>query len=229
MQLPEMHSGQLLRRYKRFLADIELDSGEIITAHTPNTGSMKQCAEPGSRVLCSRSENPQRKYPYTFELVHVAGSWVDINTQRSNKIVAEGLEHGIIQGFANHQVRPEQRLGSSRIDFCLESAHDRVWMEVKNVTYMGTTACACFPDAQTSRGRRHLQELEQACARGERGIILFLVQRAEAELFAPAADIDPDYAAMLREVLHQGVEPLAYQTRASATQVSILRRLPVIV
>lgn len=229
MILPQMQSGILQRRYKRFLADIELEDGKVITAHTPNTGSMKQCSEPGARVMFSCSTNSARKYPHTLELIEVAGSWVDINTQRSNKIVAEALAQGTIKGFETCKIMAEQRLGESRIDFRLERGADTLWIEVKNVTYMGTPACACFPDAVSQRGQRHLHALQQACARGERGIILFLVQRAEAQLFAPAADIDPDYARSLREVLHAGVEPLAYQTEITPAECRIARRLPVIV
>ncbi len=229
MRLPQMHSGILQRRYKRFLADIVLESGEIITAHTPNTGSMKQCSEPGARVMFSCSTNPARKYPHTLELIEVADSWVDINTQRSNKIVAEALAQGSIKGFDTFQIIPEQRLGESRIDFRLEQGEVTVWIEVKNVTYMGTAACACFPDAVTQRGQRHLHALREACTRGGRGIILFLVQRAEAQVFAPAADIDPEYARILREVLGAGVEPLAYQTETTPEECKVIRRLPVIV
>ncbi|MFO7831602.1 MAG: DNA/RNA nuclease SfsA [Desulfuromonadaceae bacterium] len=232
MKLPHMEEGVLERRYKRFLADILLPDGSRITAHTPNTGSMKQCAEPGARVLFSCSDNPRRKYPHTLELIQVNGNWVDINTQRTNRVVEEALAQGAIAGFEGYRITPEQRLGESRIDFLLEPEpkdERRVWMEVKNVTYMGTSACACFPDAVTKRGQRHLHALQQACARGERGVILFLVQRAEAQLFAPAADIDPDYAHALREVLRHGVEPLAYQTESTPIQTRIVRRLPLIV
>ncbi|MCA1797270.1 MAG: DNA/RNA nuclease SfsA [Desulfuromonadaceae bacterium] len=232
MKLPVMEDGILERRYKRFLADIRLPDGTVITAHTPNTGSMKQCAEPGARVMFSCSDNTQRKYPHTLELIQVEGNWDDINTQRSNRVVEEALAQGVIAGLEGYRITPEQRLGESRIDFRLEPQHtdDRpVWVEVKNVTYMGTPACACFPDAITKRGQRHLRALHQACARAERGVILFLVQRAEAQVCAPAADIDPDYAHALREVLCYGVEPLAYQTETTPAQTRIVRRLPLIV
>jgi sugar fermentation stimulation protein A len=232
MKLPQMQEGVLERRYKRFLADILPPDGELITVHTPNTGSMKQCAEPGARVMFSCSENPRRKYPHTLELIEVNGHWVDINPQRSNRVVEEALNQGWIDGFAGYSITPEQRLGESRIDFRLDPKQDEsppVWIEVKNVTYMGTSACACFPDAITARGQRHLLALQQACARAERGIILFLIQRSEAQVFAPAADIDPDYAHALREVLRHGVEPLAYQTETTPTQTRIVRRLPLIV
>lgn len=229
MKLPPMQEGILQRRYKRFLADIQLDDGTVITVHTPNTGSMKQCAEPGSRVMFSHSSNARRKYPCTLELIEVSDAWVDINTQRTNRVVAEALEQGMIVDFKEYQISPEQKLGESRLDFRLDGGRVPVWIEVKNVTYMGTPACACFPDAVTIRGERHLHALQQACEHQERGIILFLVQRAEAELFAPAADIDPDYAHTLRKVLRSGVEPLAYQTETTPEQTRIVRRIPVIV
>lgn len=232
MKLPQMEEGILERRYKRFLADIRLPDGTQITAHTPNTGSMKQCVEPGTRVLFSYSDNPRRKFSHTLELIQLEGGWVDINTQRSNRVVEEALGQGLIEELAGYRIIREQRLGESRIDFRLEPKHKdgrTVWLEVKNVTYMGTSACACFPDAITKRGQRHLYALQQASARGERGIILFLVQRAEAQVFAPAADIDPAYAHTLRDVLRQGVEPLAYQTETTPSQTRIVRRLPLIV
>lgn len=229
MKLPAMQQGILQRRYKHFLADIQLGDGSVVTVHTPNTGSMKQCAEPGARVMFSHSSNEKRKYPCTLELIEVEGSWVDINTQRSNRVVAEALKQGNIADLTGYRIIAEQKLGESRIDFRLDGGHAPVWIEVKNVTYMGTSACACFPDAVTTRGQRHLHALQQACERKERAIILFLVQRAEARLFAPAADIDPDYAHILRESLRHGVEPLAYQTETTPDYTCIVRRIPVIV
>jgi len=233
MKLPALEGGTLLRRYKRFLADIELEDGRQITVHTPNTGSMRQCAEAGSAVLFSRSTNEKRKYPYTWELVEVEGSWVDINTQRSNKVVAEALTAGVIDGLSGYTVLAEQKLGASRIDFLLQRAEgesrERVWLEVKNVTLMGSRVCACFPDAVTERGRRHLLELIAARQQGDRAAILFLVQRAQARLFSPAGDIDPAYADQLRAALEAGVEVYACQTETTPTSTRIVRTLPVVV
>ncbi len=229
MKLPLMQSGILVRRYQRFLADIQLPDGSIFTAHTPNTGSMKQCAIAGARVLFSHSDNPKRKYPHTLELIEVNNSWVDINTQRSNKVVAEALQLGSIDGLAGFDIFPEQKLGDSRIDFMLQKGEERLWLEVKNVTLMGSEVCACFPDAPTERGRRHLQELLTAKQQGDRAVILFLVQRAAAELFSPAADIDAAYAELLRTVLIGGVEPYACRTATTPEQTSIVQRIPVVV
>ncbi|MBN2645782.1 MAG: DNA/RNA nuclease SfsA [Desulfuromonadaceae bacterium] len=234
MKLPPLRPATLLRRYQRFLADIEWPDGSRTTVHTPNTGSMMQCAVPGSAVLVSDSGNAERKYPQTLELIQVNGHWVDINTQRSNRVVAEALQSGVIDGLSGFAVQPERKLGDSRIDFLLTKANstereDRLWLEVKNVTLMGSPVCACFPDAVTERGRRHLQELMAAVAQGDRAAVLFLVQRAEAELFSPAGDIDPAYADQLRAALEAGVEVFACQSVTSADATRIARRLPVVV
>lgn len=233
MRLPQLQAGTLVRRYKRFLADIELADGSVFTAHTPNTGSMRQCAVPGSKVLFSRSDNHKRKYQCTLELIQVNDSWVDINTQRSNKVVAEALINGTLDGLAGYRVQAEKKLGASRIDFLLErtinGSDERVWLEVKNVTLMASEVCACFPDAVTERGRRHLQELIAARQQGDRAVILFLIQRSEAKLFSPAADIDPAYAEQLTLALDAGVEAYACRTETTATETQIIERLPVVV
>lgn len=233
MKLPALESGTLLRRYKRFLADIALEDGSHITAHTPNTGRMMQCAVAGSKVLFSRSSHAARKYPCTLELIQVDGAWVDINTQRSNKVVAEALLTGAIEGLAGYRVMAEKKLGTSRIDFLLErecgDQLERVWLEVKSVTLMGSSVCACFPDAVTERGRRHLQELMLARQQGDRAVILFLIQRAAAQLFSPAGDIDPAYAQQLRDALAEGVEAYACQSETTPDSTRIVRRLPVVV
>ena len=233
MKLPPLQSGTLVRRYKRFLAEIELADGSMFTAHTPNTGSMRQCAMPGYPVLFSRSDNAKRKYPCTLELIQVNGSWVDINTQRSNKVVAEALRAGTIDGLSGYSVFAEKKLGNSRIDFLLQrtvnGVEERLWLEVKNVTLMGSEVVACFPDAVTERGRRHLRELMAAREQGDRAVILFLIQRAEAQLFSPAGDIDPAYAEQLRLALDAGVEPYACRTHTSAEETCITTCIPVVV
>ncbi len=231
MNLPELRRATLLKRYKRFLADIEWPDGTTTTVHTPNTGSMRQCATPGASVLVSHSDNAKRKYAWTLEMIEVNGHWVDTNTQRSNKVVAEALELGLIDGLQGYQVYPEKKLGDSRIDFLLEQPgprpNQRMWLEVKNATLMITRACGGFPDAVTERGRRHLQELMRAVDQGDRAGVLFLVQRAEAQLFAAAAEIDPAYAEQLAVALEHGVEAFACQTQSDEKQTRIVRRIPV--
>ena len=228
MQLPQpLLSGRLLRRYQRFLADVELDDGRRVTAHTPNTGSMRQCAVPGHRVLLSASVNPARKLPFTWELVEIEGSWVDVNTQRANRVVEEALRNGAIAGFADGVVRAEFPWGSSRFDFLVERGGERTLLEVKNVTLCCAPGVACFPDAVTERGQKHLRELLRAKGEGWRAAVLFLVQRGAAESFTPADDIDPAYGRLLRETVAGGVEALAWQTLVTPVEVRIARELPV--
>jgi sugar fermentation stimulation protein A len=228
MLLPQpLFPGRLLRRYKRFLADVELADGQVVTAHTLNTGSMQQCAVPGHEILLSVSDNPQRKLKYSWELVRVNDFWVDINTQRANRVVEEALRQGWIEGLGNCEVSPEFRFGESRLDFMLEKEGERTLLEVKNVTLCCRPGEACFPDAVTLRGRKHLRELVAAVDQGWRAIIFFLVQRGEAQSFGPADEIDPEYGRLLRWATGAGVEVLAYRTLVSPDEVRLGNRLPV--
>ncbi len=228
MQLPApLFAGRLLRRYKRFLADVELDDGQVVTAHTPNTGSMLQCAVPGYPVLISATDNPKRKLKYTLELIQVGQDWVDTHTQRANHLVAEALDNGWIKEFCGYQVQREYRFGASRIDFHLEKMAQQVLLEVKNVT-LCDHQIARFPDAVTSRGQKHLHELQVAVQQGYRGVIFFLVQRSEATGFRPADEIDPVYGEVLRKVVAAGVEPLAYKTATSPQENRIAEAIPVL-
>lgn len=228
MKLPgPLLEGRLLRRYQRFLADVELADGSVVTAHTPNTGSMRQCAVPGHRVLLSRSDNIKRKLPHTLELIEVNGRWVDTHTQRSNRVVEEGLRGGAIAELAPDEIVPEYRYGASRIDFLLRAETEKTLVEVKNVTLICGAATACFPDAPTLRGQKHLRELIRAKDEGYRAVVFFLVQRAEARDFAPADAIDPAYGRLLRTAVSAGVEALAYGTLVSPSESLIGARLPV--
>ncbi|WP_305042852.1 DNA/RNA nuclease SfsA [Geoalkalibacter sp.] len=229
MNLPQpLLEGVLVRRYQRFLTEVRLPDGSLVTAHTPNTGSMKQCAVPGYRVLISRSSNPARKLAHTLELIEVGGHWVDTHTQRSNRVVEEGLQQGLITELKGFQVRREYPFGASRMDFLLENDREKVLLEVKNVTLCCTPRLACFPDAVTLRGQKHLHELHAALAQGYRAVIFFLVQRGEAQAFTPADAIDPAYGRLLREACAAGVEALAYRTRVTTRENRIGERLPVV-
>ncbi len=228
MLLPQpLLEGRLLRRYQRFLADIELVDGRRVTAHTPNTGSMRQCAVPGHRVLLSVSDNPARKLRYTWELVEVNGHWVDVNTLRANRVVEEALRDGAIAAFAGSAVRAEFPWGASRFDFLVERQGERTLLEVKNVTLCCAGQVACFPDAVTERGQKHLRELLRAKGEGWRAAVLFLVQRGEAESFAPADAIDSEYGRLLRAAVAGGVEALAFRTLVTAEAVTLDRSLPI--
>jgi len=229
VQLPQpLLAGLLLRRYQRFFAEVELPDGQVVTAHTPNTGSMRQCAVPGHRVLLSVSANPARMLPYTWELVEVNGCWADVNTLRANRVVEEALRNGTIAGFADCTVRPEFPWGASRFDFLLESGGERTLLEVKNVTLCCGDHLACFPDAVTERGQKHLRGLLQAKREGWRAAVLFLVQRGEAAAFTPADAIDPEYGRLLRAAVTGGVEALAFRTKVTPEEVTIDRVLPVL-
>lgn len=229
MQLPSpLIEGRLLRRYKRFFADVELSDGTVVTAHTPNTGSMKQCAIPGYRVLISETDNPKRKLRYTLELIEVNSRLVDTHTLRTNRIVEEGLRSGAVAELVGYDLRAEFPFGESRIDFLLQRPDEKILVEVKNVTLCSDDQVASFPDAVTTRGQKHLLELAEAVRQGYRAVIFFLVQRGEASSFSPADEIDPEYGRLLRQVADQGVEPLAYKTITTLEENRIAERIPVV-
>lgn len=226
--------GRLIRRYKRFLADIVLADGSEITAHTPNTGSMLGCAEAGSRVWLSLSDNPDRKYPHSWELVEVApGVIVGINTHLPNRLVQEAVESNVIgelTGYADIQREVRYGAEKSRIDLLLTN-HDHApdcYVEVKNVTAVIEGSIAIFPDAVSARGTKHLRELALMVEEGKRGVILFCVQRGDVREVRPADAIDPLYGQTLRSVMDRGVEVLAYQADTTPLGVTLRRSLPVV-
>ena len=229
MRLPEhLRTGTLLRRYQRFLADVHLDSGETVTVHCPNSGSMTGCAVPGSPVVLSRSDRAGRKYPFTWELVQVNGCWIGINTGITPALVREGIASGTVaelQGYGT--IRPEVTRGDSRLDLLLTGERGTCWVEVKNVT-LAEDGRALFPDAVTTRGQKHLVELMDVVRSGERGVIFFTVQRGDCYDMAPADRIDPNYGQLLREAVAAGVEALAYRADISPSRVVLERRLPII-
>lgn len=221
--------GRLVRRYQRFLADVELMDGSIVTAHCANSGSMLGNKEPGSQVLLSISPNRNRKLPYTWELIDVGGHWVGINTSLPNRLARDGIEGGIVselQGYAT--IRGEVPYGTnSRIDLLLEGTAGRCYVEVKNVTLVEGRR-ALFPDSVTERGQKHLRELLQVVAEGHRGVIFFVVQRGDADSVSPADAIDPVYGRLLREVVAGGVQALAYQAAVTPTEIRLVRPLPIL-
>lgn len=225
--------GVLLRRYKRFLADVRIVGGETVTAHCPNTGSMLGCNEPGSRVWLLESANAARKYPLSWELVEVKGSvWVGINTGRSNHLVREAIEDGVIAELQGYErIRPEVRYGleNSRIDLLLEGRGERCYVEVKNVTAAVDDGVALFPDAVSARGSKHLRELAAMVREGHRGVILYCVQRADVDQVRPADTIDPAYGRALRDAMAQGVEAIAYRADLNSDGITLRHSLPVVV
>jgi len=230
VRLPPLIAGRLIKRYKRFLADVELEDGSVVTAHCPNSGSMKGCALTGSPVFLSRSSNPNRKLPFTWELVFADRQWVGINTGLPNRLVREAIEEGDVeelQGYAS--IRSEVPYGDhSRIDLLLEGGQGRCFVEVKNVT-MVEQGRALFPDAVTTRGQKHLKELMRVVQEGDRGVIFFTVQRGDGESVSPADAIDPEYGRLLRLAMDNGVEAFAYQALVAPEEIRLTKRLPVIV
>ncbi len=220
-------SGTLIQRYKRFLADIRLDSGDVITAHCPNSGSMLGCNIPGAPVRVSRANNPKRKLAFTWELIHVGKTWVGINTMRTNRIVEEALLERKIDTLNHYDaLSREVRYGTnSRADFLLEGGGKRIFIEVKNVTLV-ENGIALFPDAVTARGTKHLRELMQVVEEGHRGVIFFLVHREDASGFAPAHHIDKTYGRTLLEAIENGVELLVYDTTVNERGVWLRKPLP---
>jgi len=223
-----LKQGTLIKRYKRFLADIKLPDGSEITVHCPNSGSMRTCSVPGSPVCYSRSDNPKRKYPHTLEMVHNGKTWIGVNTSRTNRIVAEAIENKQIKEL-NHfeSIRREVKTSAeSRLDLLLEGGGKQTYIEVKNCS-LAENGWALFPDAVTARGTKHLRELARLVNLGHRGVIFFLVQRLDCNGFSPAAAIDSVYADTLVEVQLKGVEILAYQAEVTTVSIEIVRSLPV--
>lgn len=213
MIFPSLIKGRLLKRYKRFLADIELESGEIVTAHCPNTGSMTQCKDEGSDVLLSISDNPKRKLKYTWEFIKIKGHFACINTHRANKIVMSALSKDFFKDIRltrDLSVKPEVKYGeNSRVDLLIDG---NIYLEIKNVTLTDGNKTAIFPDAISKRGLKHLKELEKVVTSGKRAMMVYLVQRGECTGFKPAVKIDPIYTRAFYEAKEKGVEMIAVKT-----------------
>lgn len=222
--------GRLLRRYQRFLADVDTAAG-ILTAHCPNTGSMQGCAEPGMRVWLSPATNPARKLAWTWELVEaLPGVVVGMHTGRSNALVREAIEAGRVPELAGYAtIRPEVKYGEgSRIDLLLTApGRPDCYVEVKNVTAAVAGRIGYFPDAVTTRGTKHLREMSAMVAAGHRAVLVFCVQRGDVDCVRPADHIDPVYGRTLREALAAGVEVIALGARVSPAGIELERRLAV--
>jgi len=227
--------GRLIERYKRFLADIELDGGEVVTAHCANPGAMMGLKEPGSRVFLSRATNPNRKLKYNWEFVEVAAGGgprqlIGINTSRPNLLVAEALAEGRLAPFADYdRVRPEVKYGrNSRVDFLLEKdGAPPCYLEVKNCHLMREAGFAEFPDCVAARSAKHLYELADMVATGARAALVYVIQM-DAERFDVARDIDPAYDKAFRHALAAGVESYAYVCRITPEEVTIDRRVEIV-
>jgi sugar fermentation stimulation protein A len=224
---PRLIQGILIRRYQRFKADVKQRNGHIVTAHCPNSGSMLGCSEPGRIVYLSRHNHPKRQLKYTWEMIEMPTSLVGVNTWVPNQLVKASIIRKKIRALRGYEtIRTEVRYGqNSRIDLLLESGERRCFVEVKNCTLVehGT---AHFPDAVTSRGLKHLVELQEELRKGSRCIMFYLVQRTDAKRFSPADHIDPAYGEELRRAFRNGVEILVYDVLLNLEGISINRRLP---
>jgi len=229
-----LEQGRLVRRYKRFLADIVTDEGEHLCIHCPNTGSMLNCMGEGARVWFQRNSDPKRKLPGTWELVETPqGRLACVNTARANRLVEEALLAGVIgelAGFTALKREVAYGVENSRVDFRLDYPAGPAYVEVKSVTLgFGDTAVAAFPDAVTTRGARHLRELAALAREGIRAVQLYCVNLTGIEAVRPASEIDLLYADALREAVAAGVEVLAYGVELSEQEIRLAHRLPVFI
>ncbi len=215
-QYPPLIPGRLIKRYKRFLADIELETGEIITAHCPNTGPMTGVCIPDSMVQVSKSDNPKRKLAYTWEMIQLGSTWVGTNTAIPNRVIKLALQQKLLPELAARYstVQSEVPYGKdkkSRIDFLLtgDDTQPAIYVEVKSVT-LATANLALFPDTVTTRGQKHLRELTELVPK-IKAVMLYFINRGDCNVFAPSDSCDPKYGELLREAVVQGVEVLPYR------------------
>jgi sugar fermentation stimulation protein A len=217
-------------RYKRFLSDIRLDNGEMVNAHVPNTGSMKTCWEPNWKVLVTQNDNPKRKLKYTLEMTHNGDTWISVNTGMTNKLVQEAFDNKVITELIEYpEIKAEKKVLDSRLDFFLSGIEGKpdCYVEVKNVTLKGPANYVLFPDSVTTRGQKHLKDLMHLKKEGFRAVMLYVVNREDADTFAPASDIDPTYAKLLKEADSAGVEILVYQTKLTEEDIYIDKKIKV--
>lgn len=224
---PQLISGTLIRRYKRFLADVQLENGDTVTAHCPNTGSMKGCSEPGRTVYLSVHNNPNRKLKYTWELIEMPASLVGVNTLVPNRLVSESIKTGQVPELSGYDaLETEVRIGNhSRIDLMLSgSSEGQCYVEIKNCTLV-SDGVACFPDAVTARGLKHIQELLKLKATGIRIFMFYFIQRMDADVFKPADHIDAAYGRELRQAVKKGLEILAYDVLIDLNHIRLHRNI----
>lgn len=221
----------LIRRYKRFLADVELADGRIITVHTPNTGAMLGLSTPGIRVWLRDTHNPLRKYRYSWEISEPAENLhVGVHTGLANVLVREAIENGVVtelQGYAHIEQEIAYGVERSRIDLLLRQGTEHCYIEIKNVTARDANAFAMFPDAVSLRGQKHLRELMHVVQQGQRGVMFYCIQRDDITAFRPADEIDRAYGELLRQAAAAGVEVLAYKARVTPVSITLTHAVPV--
>ena len=230
LRWPQLIPGILEKRYKRFMADVRLKDGSMVTAHCPNSGSMKACSEPGRTVYLSFADNPKRKLKYTWELIRMPNSLVGVNTLVPNRLVFHGIQAGRIPALSGYdRITREVKVGTgSRIDLMLQNKQGkRCYVEVKNCTLVEDNT-ARFPDAVTERGLKHLLELRKRVRKGDRCVMFYLIQRMDATAFSPADQIDPAYGKTLRRVVKDGVDILAYDVKIDLKRIRLRNPIPIV-
>lgn len=222
----ELVHGRLIKRYKRFLADIKLDNGETVTAHCTNSGSMKSCLEDNAEVYLSPVNDPKRKTKFTWEMIKINSDWVGINTGNPNKLAFEAVKNGEIEKLKGYtEVKREVKFDDSRFDVMAKNEKEICFIEVKNVT-LKEGNYALFPDAVTSRGKKHLETLMKVKKEGMRAVMLYIIQRMDVKVFAPAKEIDPTYAKTLKKAYEQGVEIIPVQAKVTPEKIELINELP---
>ena len=218
--------GLFIKRYKRFFVDVRVNN-QILTVHCPNTGSMHGLLDQGNKVWISKSNNPKRKLKYTLEIIEVKKTKVGINTHSTNKIVHDALQNNLIKGFNNNMdIKPETKFGANtRFDFLVSSKKYQSFIEVKNVTLSRKRNLAEFPDAETSRGLKHIGELIKASKKKFKVYILFVIQRNDCNSFSIAKDIDPNYAYALSKAVKNNLKILCYDCKFSPKGIKLNRQI----
>ncbi len=218
--------GRLIKRYKRFLADVKLDNDEIVIAHCTNTGSMKSCLEDNAEVYLSPVDDSNRKTKFTWEMIKINGDWVGINTGNPNKLVFEAVKDGKIEKLKGYtEVKREVKFDDSRFDVMAKNETETCFIEVKNVT-LKEENYALFPDAVTSRGKKHLKTLIKVKEQGMRAVMLYIIQRMDVNTFAPAKEIDPEYSKALKMAYKKGVEIIPMQAKVTPEKIELVKELP---
>ncbi len=221
-------AGSFVKRYKRFFADI-IVGGEVVVAHTANTGTMKNCLGENWPALLSFHDSSTRKLKYSFEMINNGKTWIGINTSSTNALAIEAIKNGVIPELAGYRdLKPEAKIGQSRIDILLSNGEtEQCYVEVKNVTLNDEEGYCLFPDAVTERGQKHLRELLDLKSKGIRTVMLFIVQREDVHSFKIENTIDPEYCQLLKEVMSAGVEVLVYQCKLSPSEIIVHKKLEI--
>lgn len=222
---PLIH-GRLIKRYKRYLADIILDSGETITAHCTNSGTMKSCLEDNAEVYLTPVDDPKRKTKFTWEMIKINDDWVGINTGNPNKLAFEAIKNNEIEKLKGYtEVKREVKFEDSRFDVMAKNESETCFIEVKNCT-LKEGNYVLFPDAVTSRGKKHLETLIKVKEQGMRAVMLYIIQRTDVDKFAPAKEIDPTYAESLKKAYEKGVEIIPIQAKVTPEKIELVKELP---